>query len=207
MDPTPTPRSRESDDVVDRLPDRPSEEHPILAGLLALVAVGLAVGLVIGGVVIVGTKLMGLGDDSGDSASSGRASLYLPTPVKTQPADEPQVTLGSGASGSPEESASPNDPGASESAKPKITLAVSTTEVGSMEPFELTGVYPKGEGAILTVQRFEDGAWVDFPATGSVSGEQFQIPVQSSRVGKTRFRVVDSDSGLKSDEVTVTVAG
>jgi hypothetical protein len=189
--------------VADRLPDRPTEKHPIVAGLVALVAVGLAVGLILGGVVIVATKVLGLGGDSSPGATSGQASIYLPEPVPTQDVDEPEITLESGAT----ESAEPSEPAESESPEPEITLAVSASQVGSMEPFELTGVYPKGEGAILTVQRFENGAWVDFPATGSVSGERFQIPVQSSRVGETRFRVVDSDSGLTSDEVRVTVLG
>lgn len=196
--------------MTDRLPDRPDERHPIVAGLIALVAVGLAVGLVLGGVATVATKVLGLGGDSSAGTSSGEASLYLPDPVPTDEADEPEVTLSPGESESPDASESESesaDPEESESAEPTITLAVSATEVGSMEAFDLTGVYPKGEGAILTVQRFENGAWVDFPATGSVAGEQFQIPVQSSRVGETRFRVVDSDSGLKSDEVRVTVVG
>ena len=76
-----------------------------------------------------------------------------------------------------------------------------------MQRFDLTGVYPTGEGAILTVQRFENGGWQDFPATGSVSGRTFQIPVETSRSGPNRFRVVDSATGLKSGEVRVTVTG
>ncbi len=196
--------------MAERLPDRPSEQHPILAGLIALIGVGLVVGLVLGLVVLVGTKVLGLGEDSTAGGTSGRATMYLPEPVKTEEAGEPQITLSPGesespgASGSAEESPSQEE---SEAPERKITLSASTTEVGSMEQFQLTGVYPQGEGAILTVQRFENGGWVDFPATGSVAGEQFQIPVQSSRIGETRFRVVDSDSGLKSGEVTVTVRG
>lgn len=194
--------------MTDRLPDRPDEQHPIVAGLVALVAVGLAVGLVLGGVAVVATKVLGLGGGSSSGADSAEASLYLPDPVPTEEAEEPEVTLGPDETGSPDGSESESsEPEETESAEPTITLAASATEVGSMEAFDLTGVYPKGEGAILTVQRFENGAWVDFPATGSVAGEQFQIPVQSSRVGETRFRVVDSDSGLKSDEVRVTVVG
>jgi hypothetical protein len=192
--------------VAERLPDRPDERHPIVAGLVALVTVGVAVGVVIGGVVLVGSQVLGLGEDSSGGSSSGQASLYLPDPVPTEDLDEPEITLGSGETESPDTSES-DEPEESESAEPEITLAASATEVGSMEPFDLTGVYPKGEGAILTVQRFENGAWVDFPATGSVAGEQFQIPVQSSRAGETRFRVVDTDSGLKSDEVRVTILG
>jgi hypothetical protein len=193
--------------VPERLPERPGEEHPIVAGLVALVGVGLVVGLVLGVVAIVGTKVLGLGDGSDGSAGDGQASLYLPKPVKTTAADEPQITLGPGEETPPESPAPSDEPTKSESPKREISLAASVTEVAPMEQFLLTGVYPKGEGAILTVQRFENGAWVDFPATGSVTGEQFQIPVQASMPGVNRFRVVDSDSGLKSAEVRVTVSG
>jgi hypothetical protein len=74
-----------------------------------------------------------------------------------------------------------------------------------MEQFDLSGVYPGGEGAILTVQRFQDGGWSDFPATGSVGGGAFQIPVQTSQGGVNRFRVVDTDSHRHSNVVRVTV--
>lgn len=191
----------------EELPDSPSEQHPVVAGLVALVGVGVVVGLVLGLVVFAGTKVLGLGEDSSDTAGDSQASLYLPTPSKTEAEDDPQITLAPGdetpsetASGSPSES-----PSESESPKKEISLSASATEVSSMEQFQLTGVYPEGEGAILTVQRFEGGMWVDFPATGSVSGETFQIPVQASLSGVNRFRVVDTDSGLKSDEVRVTI--
>jgi hypothetical protein len=193
--------------VPEELPDRPSDQHPVVAGLVALVGVGVAVGLVLGLVVFAGTKVLGLGEDSSDTANDSRATLYLPTPSKTEAENDPQITLAPGdetpsetASESPSES-----PSESESPKREISLSASVTEVSSMEQFQLTGVYPEGEGAILTVQRFEGGRWVDFPATGSVSGETFQIPVQASLSGVNRFRVVDTDSGLKSDEVRVTI--
>jgi hypothetical protein len=38
-----------------------------------------------------------------------------------------------------------------------------------------------------------------------VSGEAFQIPVQTSQPGVNRFRVVDSDGGLESNEIRVTI--
>jgi hypothetical protein len=190
--------------VAEKLPERPSEEHPIVAGLVALVGVGLVVGLVIGLVVLAGSKVLHLGGDSGESTANGQATLYLPTPSKTTAETDPQVTL---APGGTEPSPAAVSPTQSESAKPEIALSASAVQVGPMEQFRLTGVYPDGEGAILTVQRFQDGSWVDFPATGSVSGETFQIPVQTSKPGSNRFRVVDSDTGLKSAEVKVSVGG
>jgi hypothetical protein len=189
--------------VAEQLPDRPSEEHPVIAGLLALVGVGLAVGLVLGLVVLAGTKVLGIGGGNQDETANGDASLYLPTPSKTTAATDPEITLAPGESASTSEAT----PEKSESPKAEISLSATTVEVGPMEQFQLTGVYTEGEGAILSVQRFQDGQWVDFPATGSVSGESFQIPVQTSKAGVNRFRVVDSDSGLKSAEVRITVAG
>ena len=190
--------------MAEKEPDRLGEGHPIVAGLVALVGVALVVGLVIGLVVLAGTKVLGLGGDDSSTASDGQATLYLPTPSKTEAATDPEITLAPGESDSASDKPSKSP---SKSPKPEITLTATTVQVGPMEQFQLTGVYPEGEGAILTVQRFQDGSWVDFPATGSVSGETFQIPVQTSKVGENRFRVVDSDTDLKSGEVKVTVSG
>ena len=57
----------------------------------------------------------------------------------------------------------------------------------------------------LVVQRFENGAWSDFPVTMSVVGGTFGTYVQTSRVGPNKFRVVDTDSDVVSNEITVTV--
>ena len=190
----------------ERLPQRPLEEHPVAAGLIALVGVGVVVGLILGFVVFAGTKVLGLGEGTEDSGADGHATMYLPTPVKTTASSDPQITLAPGVSPASSEPAA-KSPSATKSPEREITLSASVTETTSMQQFELTGLYPQGEGAILTVQRFEGGGWVDFPATGSVAGEQFQIPVQASLPGVNRFRVVDSDSGLKSGEVRVTITG
>jgi hypothetical protein len=190
--------------VAERLPDRPDEAHPVVAGLLALIGVGLVVGLILGAVAVAGTKVIGLGGGSDPDAGGDEASLYLPSPEKTTDSG-PEITLAPQPSGS--ESLQTESPRPSRSPEREITLSADTTEVGSMQPFQLTGIYPRGEGAILTVQRFEGGGWQEFPATGSVSGKTCQIPVQSSRVGVNRFRVVDTDTGLESGEVRVTIVG
>ena len=74
-----------------------------------------------------------------------------------------------------------------------------------MQQIDLTGTYPTGEGAILQVQRFEAGAWQDFPVTMSVNGSTFATYVQTSRVGPNKFRVIDTETAKLSNEVTVTV--
>jgi hypothetical protein len=189
LDPTPTRRG----------------EHPVLTGLVALVGVAVVVGLVLGGVALAATKVLGIADDgtASDQASS-RDSLYLPRPVKTASPSGPLVTLESDPNQPAETSAAPE-----RTKKPKpeaeLTLAAGQTAVGPMQQIDLTGVYPGGEGAILQVQRFEGGRWQDFPVTVSVSNETFSTYIQTSQPGPNRFRVIDTDSGEASNEVRVTI--
>ena len=74
-----------------------------------------------------------------------------------------------------------------------------------MEPIDLTGSYVGGEGAILQVQQFEDGAWADFPVTVPVNGDSFTTYVQTGDTGLNRFRVVDSETGEESNEVRIQI--
>ena len=92
-----------------------------------------------------------------------------------------------------------------EEAEGQITLSAGQTSVAPMEQIDLTGVYPGGEGAILQVQKFSGGAWQEFPVTAVVSNETFATFVQTSFQGVNRFRVVDNDTGVASNEVKGTV--
>ena len=188
------------------LPD--SEEHPVAAGLIALVGVGLAVGLVIGIVALVATRMMGLGGENASAQTTSQESLYLPKPEKTTGPSGPLITLAPGESESPKEKSSQGQPSRSPKpakAKKEISLSASQTSVEPMDQIDLTGVYPGGEGAILQVQRFTSGSWQAFPVTVSVSDETFATYVQTSQTGVNRFRVTDTDSGLTSNEVKVTI--
>ncbi len=190
--------------------DGPTDErHPIVAGLLALLAVGLTVGLVLGGAALAATQVLGVGgDDSASDDASSDASLYLPHPEKTGRADGPLITLDPGGQQSEEsEPKGPeSDPTESETEdKDPISLSAGQTEVGPMEPIDLTGVYPGGEGAILQVQQFTDGKWDDFPVTTPVSDETFTTYIQTSQPGLNKFRVRDSKSGDTSNEVRVRI--
>jgi hypothetical protein len=186
----------------------PDEGHPIAAGLLALLAVGLTVGLILGGAALAATQLLGVGEeDSASDDSSSGASLYLPQPSKTDRPDGPLITLAPTDQGTGESdpSAPDSEPTESESKKPAISLSAGQTEVGPMEPIDLTGVYPGGEGAILQVQQFEGGKWTDFPVTSSVSNETFTTYIQASAIGLNRFRMIDTDNGKTSNEVRVRI--
>jgi hypothetical protein len=179
--------------VSEQTPQRPDEAHPIITGIVALVGVGLAVGLILGLVVLAGSRVLGLGGDSDTGTAGSDRSMYLPKPEKTPTSTAPASTP------------TPEKPTSTASPRRQITLSASSTTAGPMETFGLTGVYPGGEGAILQVQRFTAGTWQDFPVTASVGNETFQTSVATSQPGPNRFRVVDTDTGLESNEVRVTI--
>ena len=185
------------------MPEPERKQHPVVAGLVALVGVGLTIGLLAGGGALVATRVLGLGADATATDSSGGQSMYLPKPEKTTPSEQP--------------SAQPTLPAASEPTGPVhttpskdtgISLSAAQTQVGPMGRIDLTGNYPTGEGAVLQVQRATGpgDSWVDFPVTATVSGGQFSTYVQTGRTGPNRFRVIDTDSEAVSNDVTITVS-
>jgi hypothetical protein len=99
--------------------------------------------------------------------------------------------------------ASPVDP--SDANSKEIELSAGQQSVSAMQQIDLTGSYPTGEGAILQVQRLEDGSWEDFPVTASVNNQTFSTYVQTGQTGENTFRVIDTDKDLVSNEVVVTV--
>ena len=187
------------------LPD--SEKHPVAAGLLALVGVGLVVGLIAGLAALAGTRMLGLGGENASAQTTSEESLYLPRPERTTGPSGPLITLAPGETASPSAEPSEGQQSSKPAKKPKkeISLSVTQTSVAPMEQIDLTGVYPGGEGAILQVQRFTSGSWQAFPVTASVSDETFTTYVQTSQSGLNRFRVTDTDSGLVSNDVSVRI--
>jgi hypothetical protein len=180
------------------------ENRPVIAGLIALVGVAVAVGLVAAVAVVGGAHVLGLG--GGHSATVGRgvgATLDVPKPQKTHPANGPSITLGT----------SPTTSGADDSQSPtikkpkkKISLQAGETSVSPMGRIDLSGTYPGGEGAVLNVQKFSNGSWQDFYSiSATVTNGSFQTYVQTGTPGKNRFRVIDSDTHRPSNEVTVQI--
>lgn len=187
----------------------PTERHPIAAGMVALLSVGLVVGLILGGAALAATQVLGVGeDDTATDDSTSDASLFLPRPERTVKQDGPLVTLPGSDSESTEET-DPVDPetaeSESESEDVAISLSAGQTGVGPMEPIDLTGVYPGGEGAILQVEQFTAGKWTEFPVTTPVSNETFTTYIQTSQPGLNRFRMIDTKSGEISNEVRVRI--
>lgn len=191
--------------MADRLEDQGRTERPVAYGLLALVGVGVVVGLVLGLAALGGAQVLGLDGAEQTSGGGGEETMYLPKPEKTKPADGPSVTLAPGDEPAPSADDSPSEEETTEKESKAISLQAGQTRVAPMEQIDLTGVYPTGEGAILQVQRFENGSWQDFPVTVSVGDQTFSTYVQTSQSGVNRFRVVDTDTGKASNEVAVRI--
>ena len=173
------------------------KDRPVLSGLIALVAVAVAIGLLGGLAVMIGVKATGIDNTSSATDESATPSTFsLPRPTDTE-SSVPE----------PEDSVEPSagEESTSEAPAEGISLSVTQQSVSPMQQIDLTGTYQAGEGAILQVQRLEGGTWSDFPVTMSVSGGTFATYVQTAQVGPNQFRVVDTDSQVVSNEVTVTV--
>lgn len=186
--------------------------YPVMSGLAALIAVGMVVGLVLGGVAWAGAQVLGLGQSatSAEDTPDGADTLFLPQPEETAGATGPLITLAPGPGQGQGSEQGSNDQREEKKKKkkkeePEIALSAGQTAVGSMQQIDLTGVYPGGEGRILQVQRFEGGSWADFDVTASVSNETFSTYVLSGQTGPNRFRVIDTDSGTSSNEVSIQV--
>lgn len=198
-------------------PNEPRPDRPVLNGLVALVGVGLGVGLILALVVLVGTKVLGIGGDGADASGDTTVhdSMYLPSPIETEVSSGPLITLATedpdeddGSTGTDEPSEEPTtEDTASESPKAgQISLQATDTTVTSGERIYFSGVYPGGEGAILWLQRWQDGAWADFPASVGVTNGTFSSYIFTGVSGLNRFRVIDRDSGTVSNEIRVTVS-
>ncbi|VXC28142.1 hypothetical protein [Nocardioides sp. AX2bis] len=188
---------------------RPSERHPVVTGVVALVAVGLVVGLVLGGVAWAGARFAGLGGDgsaAGDpSATSAEDGdrMVLPRAKETEANPDPLITLapipgGESPSAAPREREEEED-------EPEIVLSAGQEAVGVFGQIDLTGQYADGDGRVLQVERYEGDTWVEFNATVAVTAGSFSTFVQSGQTGPNRFRMVDSSDGTTSNPVTVRV--
>ena len=178
------------------------EERPVIYGLLALVGVALAVGLVTGVALMAGAHVLGLGGGHAAVAGDAGATLFLPQPQKTKASDGPSITLG----GEPTSGSTHTSKPTIHKIKKQISLHSGEASVSPMGRIDLTGTYPGGEGAVLNVQKFSNGSWQDFYSiSASVTNGQFSTYIQTGTPGINRFRMVDSDSTLTSNEVKVTI--
>lgn len=191
-------------------------ENPVANGLVALVAVGLVIGLLAAIIALLGTRLFGLDGSGGSSSGDGVAvgdSLYLPslqpteldsgllvtlapavteTPAVTEATESASAT----ASSSPTGSAAPRDA--------RIGLSAGSSQVGSGEELMLSGTYSRGEGSVLDIWYDVNGTgWKEFNLDVNVYGGVFQVFVATYQTGRIAWRVQDPETGLESNEVMV----
>jgi len=179
------------------------ENRPVLAGLLALVGVAVAVGLVAALAVVAGAHVLGLGGGHAATvAGDASGTMVVPKPQKTQAANGPSITLGSDPTSSATQTSKPKI----HKLKKQISLQSGETSVPPMGRIDLTGTYTGGEGAVLNVQKFSNGSWQDFYSiSATVTNSQFATYIQTGTPGVNRFRVIDSDTQKPSNEVRVTI--
>ncbi|MCX6399058.1 MAG: hypothetical protein NTX33_03885 [Propionibacteriales bacterium] len=195
----------------------PRFDRPVLNGLVALVAVALGVGLILALVALMGSKVLGLGDDGGSSTagSTRNESMYLPTPAETEDSRGPRITLNTespeeseSSEGTDEETEETEETESTDTASPElgeISLQAVDNSVAADERIYFSGVYPGGEGAILWLQRWENNGWADFPASVGVTNGTFSSYIFTGMSGLNRFRVIDRDDGTVSNEIRVQV--
>ncbi len=182
--------------------------HPIVWGLVAMIAVVAVVGGVLAGGVFVGTKALGLSDDPiATEESTARETMVVPDPTETDVSPTDYVTLRD----VPEKPTPSSSFSETPDADGTITLEAGQSSVGAMETINLSGTYPDGsDGTALVVQRFDGGGWAPFPDAGSpitatVNSGDFGTFVLTGNIGDNRFRVIDPDADVESNEVVVTV--
>jgi hypothetical protein len=121
-----------------------------------------------------------------------------PTKAGSSPsmnAGPPTSTAGSGnetGSGSPEEAG--------------IRVVNSVDSAKPFQTVRIDGTYPGRAGTFLRVERWEEGRWVDFPVpTTTDRAGKFTAYVEFGQPGRYRLRVLEPDSGVKSEPFVLVV--
>lgn len=185
--------------------DREDDPGRALAwALAAMLGVAVVVGLCIGGAMVAVAQVGGLtAETDGGTEAAAPQSLYMPSYVPTKDAGDDGFNL-PGPEDTPDALPGGDEP-TDQPRGDKITLFVAPQNVSPGERINFNGVYTDGEGAKLQIQRKEGGSWTDFPVDATVRGGSFETWIQTSRSGKTQFRVFDKDSNRASNVVTVTI--
>jgi hypothetical protein len=181
-------------------PDR--SERPgraLLVALSAMAGVAVLVGLAVGGAAMTVVKLTGVGESSGGSGRA-QASLVMPRYRPTQ-----QTGSDRGPAGSlPSKKQRGKTPEASPKAD-RIKLFAAPQRVSPGDRINFNGVYLDGEGVALQIQRKENGSWVNFPVKVTVQGGGFETWIETSKTGRSEFRVYDREANRTSNVAVVTV--
>jgi hypothetical protein len=161
----------------------------------------LAVLVVIGVLIFLGTTIMVKALGLNDASSSGPVGADKPT------APLPSTALpvpGGGKSEEPSES--PSESGAPKPGKHgDIELSISPIMAKPMERVNLTGTYKGADNLQLEVQRFDNGTWSNFGVQADVNVGTFATYIMTGRTGENRFRMYDPQTKQGSNVILVTI--
>jgi hypothetical protein len=188
------------DDVDEGGTSEEERSAQVRAALLKALAVVLVIGLVIALGTVIVVRALGL-DDSDSAGPAGSAPAgprkALPTTALPVPGED---------TGEAEPTEEPSAPATRDaSRKGDLELDISPIRASPMERVNLTGRYKGADNVGLQVQRFEDGTWKDFGVGATVRVGTFETYVQTGRPGEQRFRVYDPETKQGSNVVLVTI--
>jgi hypothetical protein len=162
--------------------------------ILAVVALVVALD------VFLWVRLGQSGDDDEPSPKSASSSITATSSdgedATTPPATSQVVPSSAGATSSTPPS------------EPAISLETRDQSVPILAVVKLTGEYPGAPpGTELRVQRLVDGTWVDFPLPTVVQPSgRFVTRVQMGGTGTNKIRVVEPDSGDRSNTIAIEIS-
>ena len=155
------------------------EKRPVVSGLLALVGVAVAVGLVTRpGGRLAGAHVLGLGGGHAAVAGDAGATMYLPKPQKTKAC---RRALDHARLQPDLDRARLRRRPTIHKPKKRISLQAGETSVAPMGRIDLTGTYPGGEGAVLNVQKFSNGSWQDFYSISAIGHQRHVLDLHPDR--------------------------
>jgi hypothetical protein len=161
---------------------------------------GLAVIVLIGVVIALGTTIVVRALGLNEGTSSGPVGSSDPETTKPMPTTALPVPGGDNGDDKPKDQIPPEG-----SKKGRIQLSVSPVMARPNERVNLTGTYQKADNVGLQVQRFEDGKWRDFGVSATVRVGTYETYVMTGQSGEHRFRMFDPSTKQGSNVVLVTV--
>jgi len=173
-----------------------SWQKQLTVGVVLLLVVGLLVGGVFGAIALKAADVAGVGNTP-DPTTGPPPGLGPSTSSQAEPTSRPTTT-------SPQSTTDKPDP--PKPPRTLIRLVALPQAATTFQRITLSGTYRRAaEGTILQVQRNE-GSWVDFPVTATVSGGQFTTAIETGQVGANQFRMLDTATGKSSNVVIVQIS-
>ncbi len=192
-----------NDDPDHQGPDDEGPDDGRTAQVTRALLKALAVVVVIGVVIALGTTIMvrALGLNENDSpgpvgAAPSGPTKPLPTTALPVPGDDQSPEQ-------PTKSAAPSKTPDTKNRDLKLDASPGTAK--PMERVNLTGTYKGADNLSLKVQRFENGGWSDFGVDATVRAGTYATYVQTGRAGVQRFRMYDPAKKNASNAVRVTI--